>query len=89
MVIYPEWRGLPLLPSKAAMNELLKFGMTLQDVKNVLEHGEASGKKRQKGIHERTLPKGSKRIKVVVARSYNYSFKTDCWIVVHVGRIER
>ncbi len=85
--IYPEWQGLPIIPSKAAMNELYKFGLTLDDIKGILEEG-YEGKKRKTGTVEKCKKKDDKIIKVVVTRSFNYSFKTECWVLVHIGFVK-
>jgi hypothetical protein len=82
--VYPGWKGLPIIPSDATMRELFDSKMDLLDVKEILELGyDCAESKREEGIIERCLDKKGKIIKVVVAKGYNYSLKTDCWVVVH------
>ena len=38
-MIYPFFKGLPLIPTRAAMNELYDNNMDLYTVLNVLENG--------------------------------------------------
>lgn len=86
--IHVKWRNLPIIPSHSAMNELFRYGMDLQDVKQVLEEGaDCAESKRSSGTYERSLRVKDRIIKVVVAESYNFSLKTDCWIVVHIGSV--
>ena len=85
--IYPKYEGLPLIPSKAAMNELYKFGLTLQDVQEVLEEGYQT-KRRKEGTLEKCIKRNNVILKVVVSKSYNFSFKTECWVVVHIGIVK-
>lgn len=85
MQIYPEWKGLPIIPSDAAMRELFASRMDLIDVKEVLESGyDCAGSKRKEGVVEKCIDKKGEMIKVVVARGYNYTLKTECWVVTHV-----
>ena len=88
--IYPKWKSLPIIPSNAAMRELYDSKMDLNDVKEILELGHDCVKgKRKKEVLERCLEKKGRRVKVVVAKGYNYSLKTDCWVVIHVKGIKR
>ncbi len=85
-LIYPQWQGLPLVPTRAAMGELARYGFSLADVKDVLEEGYAcSGSKRKKGTFEKCLRSKSRVVKAVVVRSYNYSLATECWALIHIG----
>ena len=84
-MVYPRWKCLPVIPTKAAMSELYKLCMGLEDVVEILENGEPSGARRKKGTHEICLARRGKPVKVVVALSYNFSLKTDCRVLVHVG----
>lgn len=86
----PRWRGLSLVPSRAAMRELVKFGMDIFDVKNVLELGyDCSRSKRQAGTCERCINHGDKTCKVVVCRSYRIVESKDVWLIVHAGIMSR
>ncbi len=85
-MIYPLFRDLPLVPSRSAMNELYNNSLDLYAVLDVLEHGyDCSKGRRSKGILERCLDKGKKTIRVVVAKSYNYSLDSEVWVITHVG----
>ncbi|MFA6329308.1 MAG: hypothetical protein WCX64_01325 [Candidatus Micrarchaeia archaeon] len=87
--IYPTWQSLPLIPSRSAMNELWKYGLALDDAKQVLEEGyDCSDGKRKKTVFERCLHSRGKVIKIVVACGYNHSLATDCWVVTHVGTVK-
>ncbi|MEW6329173.1 MAG: hypothetical protein AB1468_03590 [Candidatus Micrarchaeota archaeon] len=59
-VIYPRWKGLPVIPTKAAMSELYNLHMNLEDVVEILENGEPSGARRKKGTHEICLARKGK-----------------------------
>lgn len=84
--IYPSWRSLPLIPSNSALSELGRHGMTLGEVNEVLVAGyDCSESKRKTGVFEKCLRRKKELVKVVVAKSYNYSLKTECWVVTHVG----
>jgi hypothetical protein len=88
MSIYPEWKGLPVIPTKSALDELIKYYMDLEDVVRILELG-YEFTKRRKGTVEKCLNRKGEVIKVVVVQSYNYSLKTDCWVVKHIGIYKR
>ena len=76
------------MPTKAAMDELFKYGLDLNDVLAVLEEGKPSGRARKKGVFEYCLERGGFAVKVVVAESLDVFNKRDCWAVVHVGRVK-
>ena len=84
--VYPEWKGLIVIPSRAADQELAFEGLTLRDVLEILELGvePAEGKTRKEGVCERCMRKGRKNYKVVAAKSYNFALEEECWILAHV-----
>ena len=85
-MIYPLFEGLPLIPSRSAMNELYDNNMDLYAVLDVLENGYDCPKdKRSKDLIERCLDRKRKTIRVVVAQSFNYYFDSESWVIVHVG----
>ena|SRR3989338_3863435 len=87
--IYPEWQGLPLVPTRAALDELARYGFSLTDVKGVLEEGyDCSSSGRKKGTFEKCVRTKSLVVKAVVVRSYNYSLATECWAVIHIGALK-
>ena len=65
------YKGLKIVVSDAAMWELIKESKTLWDVKEILENGYDSPRKRSKNIIERWSDKGNKTHQVVVVRDYN------------------
>ena len=86
--VYPKWRGAPLIPSDSALREIKFFGMDLHDIKNVLEEGVETEKRRKKGVVEKVLVTGGRSVKVVAAESFNAALKTECWVIVHVGSVK-
>lgn len=88
--ILPKWKGRRLRYTKAAYRELHKLGMTLWDVKNVLEEGfECSRSKRKPGILERCVRKNGKLLKVVVKETVSRfpdGKIEDVWLILHVGK---
>ncbi|MBI4210602.1 MAG: hypothetical protein HY544_03805 [Candidatus Diapherotrites archaeon] len=68
------------------MNEMMRCGLALEDVSEVLEAGfDCSRSARKEGTLERCVKRGKKTLKVVVVKSVNYTLSTDCWILTHVG----
>ena len=85
-VIYPRFRGMPLIPTLAASVELERCNLTLPEVVYILENGfDCSASQRKKEVVERCVMVGKKQLKAVAIFSYNYSLQTDCWALVHVG----
>jgi hypothetical protein len=85
-MIYPLYRKLPLIPTRAAMNELFDNNLDLYTVLDILENGyDCPKSKRAKGTIERCLDEKRKTIRIVVVRSFNYSFDMDVWAITHVG----
>lgn len=85
MQIYPVWQGLPIIPSDTAMRELFSLKLDLLDVKEILESGyDCAESGRKENIIEKCLGKKGKVIKVVIAKGYNYSLKTECWVIIHI-----
>lgn len=71
------------------MNELWKNYLNLEDAKRVLEEGYGCAEgKRKEGVFEKCLERKGRIVKVVVARSYNYSLQTECWLIIHVGTVK-
>ena len=84
-----RYNNLTLIPSNAAINELLKHGLMLSDCKEILEHGYSAPRKRKRGIEEKWLDKGNKTYNVVIARSFNFWYNEHVWLIIHVGRFSR
>lgn len=88
-VVTPKWKGLPVIPSKAASRELDKLHFKVRNAVEVLEEGfdcERSGRK--KGTIERCIKRKGKTIKVVVVRSFNRSLDEECWLIIHAGKFK-
>ena len=86
LFIYPKYLGLPIIPSRTAMNELMMCDLALEDVAEVLETGfDCSRSARKEGTLERCVKRGKKTLKVVVVKSVNYTLSTECWVLTHAG----
>ena len=84
--LYPEYLGMPIIPSRTAMSELMRCNMDLEDVAEMLELGfDCSRSNRKEGTLERCVKRGKKTLKVVAVKSYNYSLQTECWVLTHAG----
>lgn len=89
-MIFPSYKGLPIIPTRSTMNEMSDLCMSLWDVLDVLENGkDCYASQRRNGTLERCQDKGKRTTKVVVIRSHNWSLGTDVWALVHVGNISR
>jgi len=76
----PTWKGKPLLPTRAAQDEMFDNDITLLDIENILESGfDCARSKREKNKLEKCIQKGRKIIKVVIADT------GDNLIIIHVG----
>ncbi len=84
-----NYKGWPLVPSHAAMRELMHEGKTLLDVLEILENGQDAPRKRKAGIIEKWLHKGKKTYNTVIAQDYNETLKEDVWVVIHFGKFTR
>ncbi|MFH0956736.1 MAG: hypothetical protein V1813_02645 [Candidatus Aenigmatarchaeota archaeon] len=81
-----KWRGLVLVPTKAATDELYRLNMSIRDVKNILENGYGcSESRRSAGKYELCLDTGERTAKVVVAKGDNFFRYSEVWIIIHVG----
>ena len=83
------YEGLRISPSHSAMRELMAEGLTLEDVKEVLENGVPAPRKRKRGVIEKLLSKGSKTYNAVVVLCHNEVLKEDIWLLIHFGRFTR
>ena len=85
-MINPLFQGIPLIPSRAAMNEMFDFGINIESIMDILENGyDCAKSKRSKDTIERCIDKKKKAIRVVAVHSYNYSLETDVWVITHIG----
>jgi len=73
-----NYKGKPILPTKAALNELNDIDVNLYEVAEILEKG-FEIRKRAKNITERGIKRGSKVINVVVVDLGDY------YKLIHAG----
>ena len=84
-----SWQGRPLQFTAAAYRELSKYGLSAEDVIEILDFGyEFPEKKRKEGIYERCLRKENVMTKVVVSDSYSYDLKEAIWLVIHIMSVK-
>lgn len=68
------------------MKELCDLGIDLTTVVEVLENGyDCFRSKRKAHTIEKCIDKGTKTLKIVAVKSYNYSLQTDVWVITHAG----
>ena len=85
-----KWQGLAIVPTRSAMNELYKYGMTLGDVGYILEEGyDCNSGRRKKDVYEKCICWGGKTVKVVVVRTQGIFSGRDEWAIVHAGIFAR
>jgi len=82
------YNGLRLVPSKSAGRELLKYGLMIEDCKEILENGYAP-RKRSKDTIERWMDFGNKTYNVVIVKSYNFLYREDVYLIKHVGKFTK
>jgi len=82
------YKGLRLIPSKSAAEELLEHGLTIEDCKNILQNG-YEPRKRGKNTVEKWMDSKNKTYNVVIVKSYNYSNKEEVYLITHVGRFTK
>lgn len=83
------FQGLKLIPSRSAGEELLKYGLMIEDCKEILEKGYDAPRKRAKDTIEKWMDVGNKTFNVVVVVSYNYMNKEDVYLITHVGKFTK
>ena len=84
--MYPIIHCCPLILTRAAINELYRYGLDLFDVLDILEYGyDCSKQKRAKEIIEKCKDIKQKTIKVVIAKLFNFSLNCEVWVITHVG----
>ncbi|OIO65522.1 hypothetical protein AUJ68_02820 [Candidatus Woesearchaeota archaeon CG1_02_57_44] len=81
--------GLRIAPSDAAMRELMKEGLILSDVVEVLEDGHNAPRKRKRGTVEKWLDKGKKTYNAVVVKSYTVANDEEIWLLTHFGKFTK
>lgn len=89
--MFPRYKGRPIISarSKKSHDEIMRLGLTLEDIKQILENGyDCHRSKRKPNILEKCVHKRKKVIKVVVAKRHlKWIDGTDepTWVVIHVG----
>ena len=83
-----RFEGLKLIPSRSAVEELVKYGLMIEDCKDILENG-YEPKKRSKGTIEKWLNKRNKTYNVVVIRSYNFLYGEEVYLIKHIGKFTK
>jgi hypothetical protein len=81
-----RYEGLRIAPSYAAMRELMQEGMSLEDVKTILEEGFDAPRKRKRGTQEKWLHIGKKTYNAVVVKDYNEVLQEEVWLLTHFGK---
>lgn len=87
-MFYLRYKGLRLIPSKSAGIELIKYGLMVEDCKDILERG-YEPRKRGKDTIEKWFDKGNKTYNVVVVKSYNYLYNEEVYLIKHVGKFTK
>lgn len=86
----PEWKGLPVIPSRRAAEEMYREKLLIHDMIEVLETGyDCARSRRRENVVERCVNAKNKTLKVVAARSYNYDMESEVWVITHVGRFTK
>ena len=86
----PSFKGFQIIPSRAASDEMVKYGLLMEDIIKILNEGyNCPGSKRKENIIERCIDKKGKTLKVVISKVYYYSLSEEVWILTHVGMITK
>ncbi|MFH1072720.1 MAG: hypothetical protein V1743_04800 [Nanoarchaeota archaeon] len=85
------YRGLRIEPTLSASRELIKENKDLSDVLEILEQGfDSSPSQRKANIVEKSLVKGKKEYKAVIAKTfvkYPDGYREEVWRLIHFGKI--
>ncbi len=84
-----KYKGLILIPSKSAAREMIKHGLMIIDCKEILENGYNAPRKRSENIEEKWVDRGNKTYNVVIVKSFNYFYKEEVYLIMHVGKFTR
>ena len=80
-----RFRGLRLVPSKAARIEMMRYGLMLENCLVMLENGKNAPRRRKRGTVERWIRKRGKVWNMVVKENYSTYEKEHVYLIVHVG----
>ena len=83
------YKGLRIIPSKSAAEEMTLLGLTINDCKKILELGYEAPRKRAKDKEERWFNSGNKIYNIVIGMAFNNFYKEDVWVIIHVGRFTK
>jgi len=85
--MFPKFRGLTLIPSRSASDELIELRLTLEHALDILNEGyDCFRSKRKKNIVEKCVDRKRKTIKAVAAKAYDSSLDEEVWVLTHVGK---
>lgn len=84
-----RYRGLRLIPSKAAMREMMQLGLTISDCLQLLEEGFPAPRQRAKWCIEMWRAKGTKTFNIVIVESFSVVNNELVYLIIHVGRFGR
>mgnify|MGYP001565122235 CR=1 FL=1 len=91
LIFEVKFQGLRIEVTLSASRELVKEGKDLYDVLKILERGyDSSASKRKPNIIERSIKKGNKEYKAVVAKTeirYPDGYVEEVWRLIHFGKI--
>ena len=83
-----RFEGLRLITSKSAAEELVKYGLIIEDCKEILENG-YEPRKRDKNTVEKWMDFKNKTYNVVVVKSYNFLYGEEVYLIKHVGKFTK
>ena len=81
-----RYKGLRLIASKSAIREIMRYGISVSDCKNILEEGFDAPRRRAEGTEEKWLREGTKTYNVVVVKDYNHFYEEAVYLITHIGR---
>lgn len=84
-----HYRGRRLVPSRSAMREMVRLGLTLEDCLQLLEEGAPAPRERSKGCIEMWRAKGKKTFNIVIVESVNFASNEAVYLITHIGRFTR
>ena len=83
------YRGMRIAVSHSAMQELMKTGMAVSDIVDILENGYDAPRRRKRGTVEKWLDVGKKTRNAVIVRDYHEIMREECWVLIHAGTFTR
>lgn len=80
-----RYKGLKLVVSKSAIEELTYHGLMIYDCKYMLENGYDAPRKRAKDCEEKWFDNKNKTFNVVIVKLFNYFYNEYVYLITHVG----